>query len=437
MSDNLNDLAIADFLLYDYNQDLSTTSFADIQRLPPAHLLTLDGGNLAVRRYWTLPEAQPLNYRNSGDYVEHFREVFDAAVDDRLRSNSVCVSLSGGMDSPTVAATARRVLARRNGPSDLWAYTLVYRNLVPHREEYFAGLVAKTLGIEAKSFVADEGRLYGDFKQSDYRTPEPIHSPMGYSGANPLPEIARRGRVLLSGLGADPLLGTLRSAHVSRMLKASRFWQLAKDLAAYLTAEGRFSRLYLTVGIRSRAYRHKAESSLPEWLNHELVHRLKLRDRREVLTSSVAPNESARPEAYAAMRDPMWVTYLEAADAGSTQFPVEVRHPFFDLRVVKFLLALPGIPWCADKEILRRAGRGILPDEVRLRRKSPMPADPIRAALQNPASQWVDNQSLDPLLLRYVVPERIPKLWRADDSVDTWVNLKPTSLNFWLQGLKL
>ncbi len=436
VSDGLNDLAIADFLLYDYYLDLSTTVFADIQRLPPAHFLTLKGANLAVRRYWRLPEAQLLRYRNSSDYVEHFREVFDAAVGDRLRSNAACVALSGGLDSPTVAATARRVLAQRNGPSDLWAFTMVYRSLVPHEEEYFAKLVAKTLGIETKSLIADEVRLYGDFEQPDYRTPQPIHAPMGFSGVNPSPEIANRGRVALAGFGADPLVGTLRSGHVRRMLKARCYWQLAKDFAGYLSAEGRFSRLYVRAGLRAWANRNKAEDSHPEWLNPELVDRLKLRDRREELRSSVPLNQSARPEAYAAMEDPMWVTYLEEADSSFTHMPVEIRHPFFDLRVVNFLLALPGLPWCADKEILRQAGRGILPDAVRLRRKSPMPADPIHAALQNPASQWVDNQSWNSLLLRYVIPERIPNLWRAKDPWKTWVHLKPTSLNFWLKGLR-
>ena len=214
VSDGLNDLAIADFLLYDYYLDLSTTVFADIQRLPPAHFLTLEGGNLAVRRYWRLPEAQPLRYRNSSDYVEHFREVFDAAVGDRLRSNAACVALSGGMDSPTVAATARRVLAQRNGPSDLWAFTMVYRSLVPHEEEYFAGLVAKTLGIETKSLIADEVRLYGDFEQSDYRTPRTHPRSDGVFGRQPVTGDRQRGRVALAGFGADPLVGTLRSGHV-------------------------------------------------------------------------------------------------------------------------------------------------------------------------------------------------------------------------------
>src|SRR5437867_599047 len=40
VSEKLNDLAIADFLLFDLNQNPATTSFADIHRIPPAHRAT-------------------------------------------------------------------------------------------------------------------------------------------------------------------------------------------------------------------------------------------------------------------------------------------------------------------------------------------------------------------------------------------------------------
>ena len=59
VSDRLNDLAIADFLLFDLNQDLATTSFADIQRLPPAHAAIWSAAGTQLRRYWTLPIDEP------------------------------------------------------------------------------------------------------------------------------------------------------------------------------------------------------------------------------------------------------------------------------------------------------------------------------------------------------------------------------------------
>ncbi len=80
VSDELNDLAISDFLLYGSNQDEANTTFADIRRLPPAHRLTWSEGMLCVDRYWNLPLDGHLRYRNANDYVDHFREKLNASA---------------------------------------------------------------------------------------------------------------------------------------------------------------------------------------------------------------------------------------------------------------------------------------------------------------------------------------------------------------------
>ena len=55
VSDGLNEVAIGDFLLFGWNQDPSTTTFADIRRLAAAHTLTCEQGTSRARRYWTVP----------------------------------------------------------------------------------------------------------------------------------------------------------------------------------------------------------------------------------------------------------------------------------------------------------------------------------------------------------------------------------------------
>ena len=52
VSGRLNDLAIADFLLFDMIQEPGATSFADIQRLLPAHTLICGIDGISLRRYW-------------------------------------------------------------------------------------------------------------------------------------------------------------------------------------------------------------------------------------------------------------------------------------------------------------------------------------------------------------------------------------------------
>jgi asparagine synthase (glutamine-hydrolysing) len=437
VSDKLNDAAVGDFLLFDFNQDLGTTTFRDILRLPPAHVLECDAEKLSVRRYWTLPESEPAYFKRSQECLDQFRELLDAAVDDRMRSNTACIALSGGLDSPTVAASARRILDRRAAPVDLWSYTLVYKTLVPHEEGRLSGLVAKALRIDAKQLIADHGKLFGDFDEPDYRTPEPLHSPMGFSGVNPLPSIAVRGRMLMTGLGADPLLASLRSQYVRRMIKTKQFGRLAKDVAGYFSAEGRFSRLYLR-GHSHRLFDPGAEiEQYPPWLNPEFEKRLNLRERWNQVCPAPKAGHSVRPEAHSAMMLPQWAGSFEVGDPGTTRFPVEWRQPFLDLRLVKFLLALPALPWCVDKQILREAGRGVLPDAVRLRRKSPLSADPIIEALRRPETAWVDHIDPEPRLDPYVVQNKVPRLCGTEDTVISWVHLRPLSLSFWLQRLKV
>ncbi len=147
VSAKLNDRAIADFLLFDANQNMATTAFADIQRLPPAHTLECNGETISVRRYWTLPAPAEIKYKRQEEYVQHFNELFDLAVGDRLRTESASVLMSGGLDSSTVAASAQRIYARAGNTTGLHAYTDVYDQLIPHEERRYAGVVAKALRI--------------------------------------------------------------------------------------------------------------------------------------------------------------------------------------------------------------------------------------------------------------------------------------------------
>ena len=64
VSNTLNETAIGDYLVFGLNQDLSTTTFRDIQRLPPAHSLTIKNGSLSIRRYWTPDTSKEIRFRD-------------------------------------------------------------------------------------------------------------------------------------------------------------------------------------------------------------------------------------------------------------------------------------------------------------------------------------------------------------------------------------
>jgi asparagine synthase (glutamine-hydrolysing) len=434
VSNRLNDLAIADFLLFDMNQNPATTSFVDVQRLPPAHTLTCEREQVSVRRYWELSVTTPIHFSRDEEHVERFRELLDMAVADRLRTNSAGILMSGGLDSPIVAASAQRIFSRTGAVPGLHAYTEVFESLIPHEERHSASLVANALKIPIEYRVNEHCTLFERANQREYHSPEPTHSAWPDTTLDHLRQLAARSRVALTGFGGDPALCGRISVHFRQLIETKQIGRALADAVRYLTVEGRLSRLYLRTRWRI-VFASKSQAPVyPGWLNEDLENRLGLRERWESLSRAKTPLAAARPEAHEAMATPMWASVFEMHDSGITRVPVEVRHPIFDLRLVNFLLALPRLPWCCDKELFREAARGDLPDAVRLRRKSPLAADPLIALLKSPEAAWVDRFEQVPKLERYVVRNRIPAVHRERDSWTAWIHLRPLSLNFWLRG---
>ena len=205
VSKQLNEQAIGDFLLFgDYTwADKSITAFADIQTLPPAHMLILEDGNMTVRRYWDIPFDLPLlRYRTEPDYLEHFREVFKVAVADRLRTSRVVVAMSGGMDSTAVAATVRRLQKEGAQPFEFNAVTVDFNPIHFSQERYYAGIAAGRLAL-ALHYV-DAG--YYQMLSPPVPTTRPVedYAPAVWLDANK--KIAELGRVMLTGSAGDNLL---------------------------------------------------------------------------------------------------------------------------------------------------------------------------------------------------------------------------------------
>ena len=64
--------------------------------------------------------------------------------------------MSGGLDSTSIAATARQLMSERGSDSQLRAQTIVYDRLIPDEERHYAGLAAEALGVPTSFFPADD-----------------------------------------------------------------------------------------------------------------------------------------------------------------------------------------------------------------------------------------------------------------------------------------
>jgi asparagine synthase (glutamine-hydrolysing) len=148
------------------------------------------------------------------------------------------------------------------------------------------------------------------------------------------------------------------------------------------------------------------------------------------------PVHPMRPWAYELLTHPFWPYRFESHDPGVTSFPVEVQYPFFDLRLVRYLLRVPPMPWFMNKEILREAMRGILPEPVRLRPKTPLAGNSELEMLRELGAGWVDHFESATELAKYIDRSSIPLVIGERNTDRLWMNLRPLSLNYWLQRLR-
>jgi asparagine synthase (glutamine-hydrolysing) len=378
VSARLNDRAIADFLLFDLTQDPADTVFADVQRLAPAHTLTATRDELTTRRYWTLPIDEPRFFRRPGDYVEAFRSLLQTSIDDRLRTSAVGVFMSGGLDSTSLAAAAARQM-RQRGDGVVKALTWAEDAHDGGTERRYAAIAAIRIGIAHDIHAVDAAPIDWQWERNGRHESEPNSCAWRTAPADAYNQrVASSLRVVFHGEGPDNALQYEWKPYLRHLWRSRRAARLGIDACHYLITQRRFPSWNRIVSPDERDRAGDSAQSFPSWLNADFERRLQLRDRWREVLAAPPPAHPVRPESYASLLSPLWPKLFEWYEPERTRAPIEVRHPFVDLRLLRFMLSVPAIPWCRGKSLLRRAMRNELPDEVLTRPKRSLPPHRLR-----------------------------------------------------------
>ena len=379
VTDDLDEVALGDHLINNCH-DEERTILSDVRRLPPAHRLLLDGSGSSIRRYWEIDPDHRTRHTTSEECVEQYRELFDRAVSDRLRTpgETVAVGMSGGLDSCSIAATA----ARLPTPHHVRPVSLAFDRLRECDERRYSKLMRSRLGLSVAYCPAERIPFFAD--TSEFR-PSPETPFLGDESAN------GDALTMASDLGATVYL----TGHAGRYglsgngpaASASRFVlgdvSVIAELRRYAVNNGesttRLIRTHLVepllpmrvhTGVR-RALGRPHDHWLPDWLREGFIARTGLADRDAEPVMRVRVRTSRLDYRRAVQlggvgRAIYWY------DRAAAQRGMEVRHPFLDRRLVEFLFSIPPGEIAGpgeDRRILRRAMAGRLPDEIRLRRQ--------------------------------------------------------------------
>jgi asparagine synthase (glutamine-hydrolysing) len=422
VSHGLDETSVVDQLLSGLIEDPEATMFADVRSFPGGGRgrWTATGG-FAVDRYWRPEPQDELGLRHGADYVDAFREVFAASVRDRLRGSPASITMSGGLDSTLLAAFAAGELEEERVVGGIRAWCASYESSFADPEPAFARAAAEHIGIPLRVFDTASAPLFG----APAPRPGPA-SPLATVHFAMAREMTSHARLSLSGYDGDSLLRFPFSEYLRTLAAGGRLFALAR--AAIQTAQvAAHNRRLPRIGIRKVLRLRRSEPAAPpvppEWLTRTAA----------VRPSVDHPGDDFRAEVRASLISPPWTRLHRSFDADAIGFPIVTAHPFMDLRVMRFLHSLPPFPWCVEKQILRDAGRGLLPGRILRRRKTTLAGSSlsgrvpeIRAALDNLRDAWPLHEYVDLALL--------PPLDVTPDADVQWEVARIIGLATWLRS---
>jgi asparagine synthetase B (glutamine-hydrolysing) len=349
------------------------SAFRGINRQPKATMLgVLPTGTATPEVFWH-PASLLETARIKADEVEpRFVELFDRVVGRNLTGNDV-VSLSGGIDSPAVAAFAAPRYRNLTG-RPLAALSSVFPDLPEVDERPYIETVTQRLGMTLHTNTL-KARGLDDVEHwcKLFDAPIPtINAPQILEYNN---EARRLGFTnILSGELAEPVVD-LRAYLTSHLLLHGRWTALARllktqrhqgmgmrDLAAQVAGvlvPDRFATWY------SSARGRNLPETIPHWLDRNKANKLRYRRDTSVSKRQRWLNLQTRPLQGCPIT-------MEAAQLCGDLAGVSIARPFVDIDLWEFFLSLPAEikhPDLKTKTLLKRLLRGRVPDEILDRRK--------------------------------------------------------------------
>jgi asparagine synthase (glutamine-hydrolysing) len=439
ISGELDEAFLGDFLLEGWNVEPARTVYRDIRRVPAGHLLRFGKGDVEVRRFRKLPIEEPLNLEGAEEYVEAYLDLLRSAVHDRLPEDAAALYLSGGLDSSSVCAVAAEIADERGQKGKLKAFTLSWEPFFRDPEPGIAEFTGKYINLTLEVIREEELIPFEGVETEAGRIPEPSLEVVFLRDRRFYQQVAAYSNVVLAGDGGDDILTGQAWPYLLYLWRKAERGEIARKFGGYFWKHGRIPPL--RGGFRSKLGRllkkEDAFAGYPEWLNPEFAARAKLKERwMESRNRKKCEEHPVHPQAYAALHGGYWAAVLETEDAGWSGIRLETRAPLLDLRMLTFLLRLPPVPWCANKELCRRAMRDKLPRVVVERPKTPLRKDPLEVCGEG--REWASKmpKAAPAVLEEFVNWGKWCETLNHHKGSLTWGILRPVCLLHWLKAVE-
>ncbi len=339
------------------------TIYKNVYEIKPAHFAVYNKSGLHIEQYWKLESKRHLE--DFDETCNHLDFLLKDAISRQLVSDMpICTFLSGGLDSSIITKFTSDYLQKEDmAPLDTYSVDYVDndKNFVksdfqPNSDNYYIDLMNENSYSKHHTVMLDTPELASSLKEAMCARDMPGMADVDSSLYLFCKEVKKEKTVSLMGECADEIFGGYPWFFREDSLNSGTFpWSIAKSERTQL----------LNPSISSKV-------NLNDYIDFRYNQSL---SNVEILDTDSFDTAEKRKISYLTIT---WFmqTLLERADRMSMANGFEVRVPFCDYRLAQYMY---NVPWemkaykGREKGLLRHIMKGVLPDEIVNRKKSPYP----------------------------------------------------------------
>ena len=365
------------------------TLFMSIKRLSAGHCMVVDKeANITIERYWN-PENIKINHNiTEQEATSTFLRLFQNAIRDRVEDpEETSFDLSGGLDSSSVVAMATQMFPKQKIQTNSQGFS----SLPSCDEKEYIEAMTDTFNLDSHIFESDSLDYNGVYSlETHYKQKPPWPILLTYMAILPLVENLHRMKIkrVLTGQGGDDIL-TGNGFVLFDYFRSLQWRQLYRELKAAKRPVNAIKRYMISPLLSDK------QKQVIKFIFRKKSKKPKSKNSLQEQFQSFPKKDFS----FLYDIDSITCSYQSLTWDISPYHDIEKRygivytHPFFDRRLIEFMLSLPGKYKYREgvgKVLLRKAMKGILPEKIRQRKD--------KAEFSALVRQQIDAIDLDKLL---------------------------------------
>lgn len=385
---SINTNRVKNYLSFTSNKD-NETFYKEIKKIPKASICIIKNKKITTKKYYQLKKIKVNKNISDSDYIKKFKDIFFEVIKSHSRSPNKIVSsaLSGGLDSTSISKTLSYL--NKNNTYDHHTFSCIFKGL---KDEDFKktdelNFIKDAANSDNNHFIYIDNNKNGPVSKLNYFQKfhsSPVAAINGYIHSEMFKSAySLNSRVFLDGFDGDTVIshGYEKLFDYAREFKFNRLFKERKKLDNRFNIKFSYLRTIKTYILKPL---------IPSFLDY--LYRFIFR--KNILpVSDIKMLKFKKPKAvnsYKYIKDfygyyphkysgdaqeyhirninnSIWEFSFEIIENLSLIDKVEVRYPFFDLRIVEFCSSLPkhlknknGL----NRYILRESLKEILPQSI-------------------------------------------------------------------------